>query len=106
MASTNRTRLVLRQQNANLFQQKKNHNNHFMQTATSLLCKRMTSEGQVGILPMGFALMHGGLLCSMGFLYDQFSNCDRDDWAASERKDLHVQETHPLSQLDWSPNQR
>ncbi|XP_056887502.1 6-phosphofructo-2-kinase/fructose-2,6-bisphosphatase 2 isoform X2 [Takifugu flavidus] len=42
----------------------------------------------------------------LGFLYDQFPNGDRDDRPAGEGKDLHVQETHPLSQLDWRPNQR
>lgn len=65
----------------------------------------MTSEGQLG-LPIGFALTHAALLCSLGFLYDQFPNGDRNDRPAGEGKDLHVQETHALSQLDWCPNQR
>lgn len=46
------------------------------------------------------------LLRSVGFLHDQLSDRDRDDRPPGEGKDVHVQETHPLPQLDRRPNQR
>lgn len=41
---------------------------------------------------------------SMGILHDQLANPDRHDWPSCARQDLHVQEAHTLSQLDWSSN--
>lgn len=39
-------------------------------------------------------------------MHDQLSHCHRHGRPTSPGKDLHLQETHPLPQLDWRANER
>uniref|UniRef100_A0A8D2MIW3 6-phosphofructo-2-kinase/fructose-2,6-bisphosphatase 2 n=1 Tax=Zonotrichia albicollis TaxID=44394 RepID=A0A8D2MIW3_ZONAL len=54
----------------------------------------------------GFGVVFCFFFFSMGFLHDQLPDADRDDRAACQGQDLHVQKAHPLPQLDRGAHQR